>query len=205
MGVKSNGLFGPGSNWDLNACVGLNGGPADYQRQGSGFFEAGTRLFVSLSENSFGIDGLIYPLVNLYRQGIELYLKHFCTKIPPLLDKEILLNLNHRLDYLWPIACNLLAEIVNDQEAFRADAKWVDGIIRDFVEVDPSGTVFRYPTDKDGAPHLLAMSLINAEVFGEQMARLHQFFETCDCMRSAVADLRSEYLSEMRSHGDDWY
>lgn len=199
-GVKSNGLFGPGPNWDLNACVGYNGGPADYHRQGDGFFAAGTRLLASVSDDTFGIDRLIYPLVTLYRQGIELYLKHFCTEIPPLLEKAVQVKLNHRLEELWPVARELLAEIVDNEESFREHAEWVDTIIRDFVEVDPDGTVFRYPTDKQGVPHLQDMSLINAEVLGEQMAALHQVFETWDCLMCAVSDMRSEYLAEMRSN-----
>lgn len=44
VGTKQNGLFRPGRDFNLNACVGINGGPADFHRQAWGCFEAGERL-----------------------------------------------------------------------------------------------------------------------------------------------------------------
>lgn len=218
FGRYSNGLFGPGTDIDLNACVGFNGGPSDYQRHGWGFFEAGNRLLSSLLDNSVGIDGLIYPLVTLYRQGIELYLKHYCSEIPPLLQKESKVKYRHELDLLWTEARQLLTELIDepDEQAFKADADWVDTIIRDFVAVDRGGAVFRYPTDKKDVPHLLDLSLINAGVFGEQMLKLYEVLETMCSLVSSALDYRADYLSSMAEmkadyeaeldyHGDNGY
>ena len=46
-------------------------------------------------------------------------------------------------------------------------------IIRDFVEIDPTGQVFRYPEDIRGHAHLSELALINVEVLGDAMRKLH--------------------------------
>jgi len=81
FGEKHNNLFRPGPSAPMNACVGTNGGPANFSRYASGYFEAGAILVRNLAGSSRDIDILIYPLVFLYRHAIEASLKHLGSRI----------------------------------------------------------------------------------------------------------------------------
>src|SRR2546423_1882738 len=123
---KHNSLFGPGSDWELNACVGKNGGPADFQRLAWGYFDAGNRLVKSLKKDSTGIDGVIYPVVNIFRQGIELYIKHLCRDLPFLCGKQADIKLTHKMLDNWRIARAFLDELAGDSKVYRKDVRWVE-------------------------------------------------------------------------------
>jgi hypothetical protein len=45
---KKESPFGKGTNWNLNACVGTNGGPYGYAAYGNGYFESGNTLAKSI-------------------------------------------------------------------------------------------------------------------------------------------------------------
>ena len=49
--------------------------------------------------------------------------------------------------------------------------------LRESHEIDPNGETIRYPEAKDGTLHLQGTSLINVEVFAEEMEWLTGFFK----------------------------
>lgn len=150
------------------------------------------------------LDCIVYPLVNMYRQGIESYLKHFLQLIPPLLDREIDSKFTHRLDGLWAEVRKLMAEVTDHsvEGAFKDDAAWVDTIVKNFMEIDPGGAAFRYPVDAEGVPYLLEFSHINVGVLGEEMAKLYKVFERWGGWVDYVHEMRSEMLSALA--GEDY-
>ncbi len=88
FGRKENDLFSGGNDTDLNACVGWNGGPADFGRYAQGYFEAGERLVKSLRRDPYEVDGVIYPLVMVYRHGVEAMLKQLAVMSSVLAEGE---------------------------------------------------------------------------------------------------------------------
>ena len=50
-------------------------------------FEGGARLVKSLQKNPRGIDYLIYPIVMIYRHGVETALKYMAKVLPALCDE----------------------------------------------------------------------------------------------------------------------
>lgn len=190
FGKKHNSLFRPGPDGRLNACVGKNGGPAGFDRYASGYFEAGARLVASLKEDSSAVDCLIYPLVMVYRHGIEIVLKHLSKTLSRLCEQSTEPNLTHKLLDNWKIVRRFLNQLEPENEALDR----VESILKDFVEIDPRGENFRYPEAKDGSMLLQDTSIINVEVFGEGMAYIANYLEGACYWVEHLEEMRAESL-----------
>jgi hypothetical protein len=59
----------------------------------------------------------------------------------------------------------------------KIEASIAGDIIDDFVQIDPTGQVFRYPEDIKGNAHLIGLKLINVEVLSEGMKMLQEMLE----------------------------
>lgn len=194
FGGKHNSLFRPGPNAKLNACVGRNGGPANLSRYATGYFDAGARLIKSLQDDQHWVDCLVYPVVMVYRHAIEIALKHLAKKIPPLFRKESNLNLTHKLLDNWMIIRPLLRQLgLKNEELDPIEQK-----LYEFIQIDPYGETFRYPEARDGSLQLQETSLINLEVFGEEMKLLSDFFEGCMYWLEDVYERKAEEVQEQR-------
>ena len=173
---RHNDLFGPASPASLNACVGTNGGSYDLRDYALGYFEAGSRIVSSLLSDPWMLDVVIYPLVFTCRHGIELSLKDLAGRLPLVWDDRSEVELTHNLSDNWAkINSYLKREKEFDPESMLVDQ--VDAILRDFLEIDRTGQVFRYPADLRGLKHLDGeVSVINLIVFGEAMQTVSQAF-----------------------------
>jgi hypothetical protein len=194
FGQKHNNLFGPGPNIHLNACVGRNGGPADFYRYAFGYFDAGDRLVRSLQEDPALVDCVIYPLVHLYRHGIETVLKHLGRQLPFLCGDTAEIKLTHKLLDNWVLVRPYLQQL-------GADAETLDRVgekLQEIVEIDPNGETFRYPEAIDGTLHLQDTSLINVEVFAEEMEWLASFFKDVCYHAEDLFDAKCEAVQEQR-------
>jgi hypothetical protein len=174
---RHNDLFRPASPTGFNACVGSNGGPYDFKDYALGYFEAGSRIVSSLLSDEWMLDVLIYPLVFAYRHGIELSLKDLAVQLPMVWDEESEVELTHLLLDNWVrIKTYLIREQEFDPENTLIDQ--VDTILNDFLEIDQTGQVFRYPTDRSGVNHLDGnVSAINVIVFQQAMHTVYVTFE----------------------------
>ena len=174
---RHNDLFRPASPTDFNACVGPNGGPYDFEDYALGYFEAGSRIVSSLLSDRWMLDVVIYPLVFTYRHGIELSLKNLAVRLPLVWDEESEVRLTHLLSDNWDrIKTYLKREQEFDPENTLIDQ--VDTILKDFLEIDRTGQVFRYPTDCSGFNHLDGeLSVINVIVFQQAMQTVSKTFE----------------------------
>src|SRR3954469_3883378 len=77
---RSNPLFREDFDSNLNAAVGDNGGPYDFGAYAQGFFEGGFAVIAAARSGKGTVDLLIYPAVFSFRDGIELYIKHFLAE-----------------------------------------------------------------------------------------------------------------------------
>ena len=128
-----------------------------------------------LQEENRGVDILVYPIVATYRHGIELSLKYLRPLFAAICDETPSFEPTHRLMDNWRFLRNYLEKLGDSIHMLDS----VEAKLEDFVNVDPSGQVFRYPSDRDGRLHLQDLSLINIAVFGDEMELLAQFFEGC--------------------------
>jgi hypothetical protein len=192
VATKQNGLFRSGPNIRLNACVGRNGGPADFYRYAFGYFEAGERLAKSLQEDSALVDCVIYPLVQVYRHGIETVLKHLGKELAFLLDETEEIKLTHKLLDNWKVVRPYLRKLGVEAKMLNRVARKLKAL----VEFDPNGETFRYPEARDGTLHLQDTSLINVEVFGKEMNWLAGFFKDCCFATEDLFDKKVEAMQE---------
>jgi hypothetical protein len=174
---RQNDLFRPATPTDFNACVGSNGGPYNFQDYALGYFEAGSRILSSLMSDQWMLDIIIYPLVFTYRHGIELSLKDLAVQLPLVWDEESAVRSTHVLSDNWEtVKTYLKREQELDPEDTLIDQ--VDTILKDFLEIDQNGQVFRYPTDIYGLNHLEEeVSKINVIVFQQAMHTVSKTFE----------------------------
>jgi hypothetical protein len=177
-GKKQNDLFAPGPDIRLNACVGWNGGPADFARYSRGYFLAGQRLVESIeSESMRCVDSLVYPIVMVYRHGVETALKYLRRRLPSLFDEPSEFKLDHDIMVNWKTVRGYLKRLDGSAEPTELDQ--IEKTLNDLIELDPNGMVFRYPEDKGGAMHLEETSIINVRVFADGIKPVSDFLENC--------------------------
>jgi hypothetical protein len=191
---KHNDLFRPGERAELNACVGKNGGPYDFYAYSRGYFSAGDRLLASLFQDSFSLDLIVYPVIYIYRHAIELALKHLARGLPALWDDDTEIKLSHKLKDNWLVVRPYLLKSP-DFGGAELLAK-VDVILDDFVEIDPSGEVFRFPESRDGSRFLQDTSHINLLVFGQAMESLQEIFDFWFDTLTQLWDYKCELLQQ---------
>lgn len=191
---KHNDLFRPDpSRSHLNACVGLNGGPADFRTYADAYLRAGITLIKSCERHEQPVDLMIYPIAYNLRHGIELYLKHFCRTLPTLWESQEHAKPSHKLLDNWAI----VKEYVSRDSYFSLGSDAIDlveRIIKDVVEIDPSGEIFRFPYSKKHDLHLAEQSLINVLVLESAIGELLDVFVRWD----HIYDDRMEYINEYR-------
>lgn len=190
---KTNSLFGPGPNPDLNACVGVNGGPYDAWAYAQGYFRAGKALVNDQRHNAGLVDLAVYPIAYLYRHAVELAVKHLVTALPVLWDEAAAVKLTHELGTNWELAKSFLSRDINfDPDSSLVPA--IDRIVKDLSDFDPRGEVFRFPESRTGDTHLLEARIINLAVLGEQMDLVgevfHHWVRMIDAIYEAILDHR---------------
>jgi len=193
---KHNSLFSPGPNGWLNACVGKNGGYAGFDRLAQGYFKAGAVLVERFRWDRCGLDLLIHPLVQTYRQGIENMLKYLALLLTRLQGSNDKLAYTHRLLDNWQTVRKYLTDL--DVEKYELDR--VEHILSDVVEIDATGETFRYPRSRDGKRHLEDTTHINVEVFADGMIALTTFFDGVYCWATEMLD--QELEMEQYYNGD---
>lgn len=176
MPYVSNALFRTGNNPLLNACVGVNGGPYDFDDYALGYFRAGGRLVRSLWPDNHGIDTLVYPIVFNYRHAVELGLKFLASVLPGLVGGHAEVSFTHKLLDNWHQVTPLLRRDARfDPDGTRIGL--VDRVLADFVQVDPYGEVFRFPVDKAGDYQIQSFEHVNVAVLGAAMDGVQEAFE----------------------------
>ena len=195
---KHNDLFRPDpSRSHLNACVGFNGGPADFRTYADAYLRAGITLIKSCERHEQPVDLMIYPIAYNLRHGIELYLKHFCRTLPRLWESEEHAKPSHRLLDNWAIVKKYVSRDSYFSLGFDA-VDLVERIIKDVVEIDPSGEIFRFPYSRKHDLHLTEQSLINVLVLESAIGELLDVFVRWD----HIYDDRMEYINEYRQSQD---
>lgn len=173
---KHNDLFRPGPNPELNACVGTNGGPYDFEHYAIGYFIAGRMVATAAAADQLQIDLFVYPLVFLYRHAIELALKHLVTVLPPLYGEEVKYQATHKLLDNWTVVRGYLER---SAESGRPDSiPAFEAILLDFADLDPKGEPFRFPEERAGVPFLQSTTHINVEVFSRAMQFIEDAFHS---------------------------
>ena len=157
-----------------SACLNYSHTPWDLYSVG--YKEAADLLVQSISERRGTPDTLVYPVVFLYRQYLELRLKDLYRDGCLLLDKEPNLNFNHNLKTLWQAVRVIFEEIWPNGALEQWSA--LDDLIEQFFVIDPGSLTFRYPTKKDGSLALDPnVSQINLQNLSDVIAAMSTVLE----------------------------
>ena len=187
-------LFVSQEDWWNNAC--LNWCHDGWALYAMGYREAADLLVQHLEEHGGLQDMLVYPILFLYRQYLELEIKDLIRQGRRLLDISGGFPYNHDIAGLWSICRQLLSDIAPDDSV--EELRETDRLIGEFAAVDPSSMAFRYPEDKKGDASLPGIMHINLRNVRDVMSEIGDLL-------TGAGGLVAEYLaikSEMEAGFD---
>jgi len=193
-------LFTTAEDWWNNAC--LNWLPAgwDWDLYATGYKDAADILVSHIQDNNRHHDTMIYPIVFLYRQYLELAIKNLIRQVRRLQDVTEPFPKIHRIDELWCICHRLLSQIApGDSEE---ELKHITRLIEEFSTVDPTSMAFRYPEDKGGSPSLPGITHINLRIVKEVIGKISVIIEGASAMVGEYLSFKWEMEREMEREYD---
>jgi hypothetical protein len=145
-------------------------------------------------------DLLVYPTLFLYRQYVELRLKHIAVAASSLLDRDpppTAIMLSHELEPLWGFCRGALEA---EDEGPTEDLDNAERTLRQLGWADPGSYSFRYPTDKKGARSLPStLERVDLRQVGEVMAGVGNLLDAIVDHLSVQQDAKNEWLAEMET------
>jgi hypothetical protein len=145
-------------------------------------------------------DTIVYPVIFLYRQYLELQIKYiFCYFVEkPINEKEKILNkYGHDLLKMWREIKDTLLEDVSDSE--KEDIENVEKYIDQYNEFDKTSFKYRYPIDKNVNPVNQKTIRINLNHLRNCIDELDSFFGAAISFISANKDFKIEMANELFS------
>lgn len=124
-------LFIQGEDWYNNAMLGWTHFPWDIYA--AGYKDAADALVGALAERKASLDSVVYPLVFLYRQGLELQLKLILPLARRLAGKEASVDIGHKLMPLWSELRRHLEQL--DPREDDKDLPAIEDFIRQLEEI----------------------------------------------------------------------
>jgi|SRR5579859_2108343 len=184
---KGDQLFVAGDDWHNNAI--LNWTPDQWGLYSEGYKRAADILVDYIINRYTDQDTLVYPIVYLYRQHLELVLKQLLHEADHFLGNKADLPTGHKIDGLWTQCRPLLIQI--DSRIPTEDLDAVAETIQQFCAVDPGSTAFRYPiaVGKVPAPSLPGLTQINLRNIAEVINRVSVFLEAA---RTEIYEWKSQ-------------
>jgi hypothetical protein len=188
---KPNELFCSDYDWQNNACLNYSDGWYAYIR---GYRKAAEILVQYINDNAREQDGLIYPIVFLYRQHVELLLKKIILGSCQLLDEEPKITEQHNIGKLWSRCKPIIIQILPDEN--HEYLLPIDKCIEHFMNIDPSSTSFRYPVDFDSNPSLPGLNHINTRNLSENITHVIDILEGVYATIGVYLDYKSDMLND---------
>lgn len=186
-------LFKPGPDLHNNACLNF------MQDMSVGYIDgykmAADELAKKIHETGVNQDYLVYPIVFLYRQHLELILKSVIKSARQLLRTEEQGHpTHHKLKDLWPLAKELRKKIWNEEHP--SEFQFIDHVINEFTDYDPNSMAFRYPEDKQGSKPNEELRHINTRHLAEQIDKASSILWGIEFGIGYYKDLQNEIDNE---------
>jgi hypothetical protein len=186
---KGDKLFSSGDDWWNNACLNYN--IDDWELYIGGYKKAGEILVDYINNKHCDQDFLVFPIVFVYRQYLELRLKKLIIDCGRLFDEQQDFPKVHELDKLWVDCKRLLRKLKPKPELKYLEA--VDESIKQFCELDSRSEAFRYPVNTKGDKSLPAdLKYINVRNLAEVMDKLSNFLDTGEDMVLVYLDYKHD-------------
>jgi hypothetical protein len=185
-------LFDSGDDWWHNAC--LNYLHDQWLPYVIGYKKAADILVRHIKQTRRYQDTLVYPIIFLYRQYLELAIKNLIYKGRILQNIESPDPTGHNIYELWRVCEKLLSDISPGDSV--EELKQIGRLISEFCFVDPKATAFRYPKDKDGKASLPNMKHINVRNIYDVMEKVSVILEGADMQLTEYLSIKAEMESE---------
>lgn len=184
-------VFASAPDWPNNACLNFCEDPMLLYIMG--YKMAADSLVEHVKSTRQYQDALIYPVVFLYRQYLELRLKDIIHQGRKLFDEGQGFPTHHRLCDLWASARQTAIKAFPDGD--NAALLPVDNVVKEMEANDPKGMAFRYPKDLDGGRHIPNIKYINLRHLKECMEETSCILEGIACNLSLAQDVKDEMRS----------
>jgi len=187
-------IFCADDDWQANACLNYSHDPIELFA--IGYKEAGDRLVELVVEKARDQDVMVYPILFLYRQYIELRLKEIIREGRKLLEQGNTFPMHHKILDLWNTAKSLATKVF-ENESGPPDFSYADHVITEFSNVDPDSFAFRYPESKSGANPLDGITHINIRRAAEHINELAKDLDGISLGISVYRDWQQEMYSTL--------
>ena len=189
-------LFDSGDDWWHNAC--LNYMHDQWLPYVIGYKKAADILVSHIKRTKRYQDTLIYPIIFLYRQYLEIAIKSLIYKGRILQNIEERDPTGHNIYELWRVCEKLLSDISPGDSV--EELKQIGRLISEFCLVDPKSTAFRYPKDKNGKPSLPNMTHIDVKNIYDIIEKMSVILEGADMQITEYLSIKAEMESEYREY-----
>ncbi|MCW3806076.1 hypothetical protein [Plebeiibacterium marinum] len=154
----------------------LKSGKKWFLRYSEGYRLASEKLFAQLDGSAHNANLLVYPIVFISRQYIELSLKELINGLNYIRIEKYTFPCDHKLTDLWKEFHRLSVSIDESQKPQESILKNIERLIVEFDEIDNFSMNFRYPTDnsKEKAPSL-KITNIDLDNFRITMNKISNF------------------------------
>ncbi|MFB2877821.1 hypothetical protein [Floridanema aerugineum] len=197
--VKNNqsykGLFISDIDWINNARINCFHG---FDVLAEGYYNGADILVNHVIENGTGQDTLVYPIVFLYRQHLELRFKEIIREGWLLLNEGKDFRPTHDLQILWGQVKEVIEKVFPEDEKTPGESL-TEHIVKEFSIHDPISMSFRYPESKDGKKFLANLENISISHLSEMLQGAYEFLYGVIAAIVHYRSLASEYSS------DCWY
>jgi hypothetical protein len=185
-------IFCADDDWQENACLSWLNDPIELYA--IGYKEAGDRIVEFVLKKAKDQDVLIYPIVFLYRQYVELRLKEIIREGRILLEDGNNFPTHHNIWDLWCTAKKIAFKAFQNENE-PPDLKYAEHAIKEFSLIDPDSFSFRYPTTKKGDPILDGVTHINIHRLAMHTEELSKDLERINTGISFYRNLQREMWS----------
>jgi hypothetical protein len=163
-------------------------------------YRKAAELLIEHCDTFYAKNTLVYPIVFLYRQYVELRMKDIIRESGKVVKNPHPLPQHHRLDALWPVCCDILQE--RDLPVSKEDLSRIENCIKQFREFDPTSEAFRYPQTKQGDSSLPSqLEKISLRGLADAMKGLAESLEKISHLLSADVDLENEFRRDLYPEG----
>ena len=168
---EPNKVFNATGKFLQNAC--LNTFQDNWETYCGGYKKAADVLVEYVIEKREHLDELIYPIVFLYRQYIELQLKSIINETNRMPRQKKSIPIHHDIVQLWDETSSMCKKLLPNIKIKPGAKK----IIKEFMKIDPKSDAFRYPTGKNGGQSITGLEHINVGLLSARISELEAILD----------------------------
>jgi hypothetical protein len=186
----------PDPDWYLNACLHVT--PETWDTYAVGYKLAGDILVQYVIDNNREQDFLVYPIVFVYRQYLELRLKELIRVSSSLFGQNIPVPTSHNLLSLWRKVCPNIEQVWPGLQT-KSHLNDIMDRLKELCSIDIGSYAFRYPEDRRGVPTLVGMRHINLRQLRDVIQGISNVLEGASLEMGEYLHAKHEMMAEYRA------